>query len=41
MAHADMTERVEHAFVGQNAVGERQFLDQFGHLFGHNFPLAH
>ena len=39
MAHADMAEGVEYAFVGENAVGERQFLDQIGHFIGHDFPL--
>ncbi len=38
MAHADMAEGVEHALMGQDAVGERQFLHDFGHLIAARFP---
>jgi hypothetical protein len=35
MAHADMAERIDDAFVGQNAIGGNQLVDQrfqLGHL---------
>ena len=36
MAHADMPEGVDHAFVGDDAVGEREFGAGFGKfLIGH------
>ena len=38
MTHADMAEGVEHAFVGENAVGERELRDQIGQIFGHVSP---
>ena len=41
MAHADVAESVEHAFMGEDTVRERQFLDQIGHLIGHVFPLLY
>ena len=34
MAHADMAEGVEHAFVAEDAVGEREFLDEVGQMSG-------
>ena len=36
VAHADMAEGVEHAFVGENAVGEREFGDEIVQRVGHN-----
>ena len=39
MAHADMAEGVEHAFVGDDAVGKREFGAGFGERVGHGrFP---
>ena len=38
MARADMTEGIQHAFMRQDAVGERQFLDKGGYFIEHNFP---
>jgi hypothetical protein len=36
-----MPERIEHAFIGENAVGGRQILAQFGNRIGHAwFPLV-
>ena len=35
MAHADMAEGVDHAFVGDDAVGERELGAGFGKLIGH------
>ena len=32
MTRADMTESIEHAFIGEDTVGERQLLDHFGHF---------
>ena len=41
MAHADMAEGVDHAFMGDNLIGERQFGAGFGELIGHGrFPLT-
>ena len=34
-----MTESIEHAFMREDAIGERQFLDDLGHLIGHDLPL--
>ena len=38
MAHADVAEGVEHALVGENAVGERKLGDQVGQILGHDSP---
>jgi hypothetical protein len=38
VAHADVTEGIEHAFMGKDAVGDRQFLDQSIHSVEHNVP---
>jgi hypothetical protein len=35
MAHADMPEGIEHALIGKNAVGDRQFLAGLGERIGH------
>src|SRR5262245_22439661 len=35
MAHADMAEGVEHAFVRQHAVGERELIADVGQIIGH------
>jgi hypothetical protein len=34
-----MAEGVEYAFVSEDPVGEREFLDDVVQLIGHNFPL--
>ena len=39
MAHADMTERVEHAFMGEDAVGQRKLRDDIGQSVGHGQVL--
>ena len=35
MAHADMAEGIDHALVGQDAVGNGEFLDEIGHIIRH------
>ena len=35
MAHADMAEGVDHALVGDDAVGERELAAGFGEIVGH------
>ena len=35
MTHADVAEGVDDAFVGDDAVGEREFGAGFGKLIGH------
>jgi hypothetical protein len=35
MAHADMAERIEHAFVRQYAVGNRDLVAGIGEIIGH------
>jgi hypothetical protein len=35
MAHADMAEGIEHAFVRQQAVGECDLVAEVGKIFGH------
>src|SRR5208283_2136071 len=37
MAHADVAEGVEHAFVGEDAIGERKLLDDIGQFIGHDY----
>ena len=40
MAHADVAEGVDDAFVGDDAVGEREFRAGFGKTIGHRrFPV--
>ena len=36
MPRADMTKGVEHAFVGENAVGKRQLRDDVVEFIGHD-----
>ncbi len=36
VAHADMAKAVEHAFVGDNAVGERELMADIVDDVGHN-----
>jgi hypothetical protein len=38
MPHADMTESIENAFMREDAVGERQFLDRSRYSIEHSFP---
>ena len=33
-----MTESIEHTFMREDAVGERQFLDRIRHSIDHGFP---
>ena len=41
MAHADMAEGVEHVFVGEHAVGERDLVADVGEIVGHGtFPVV-
>src|SRR5262249_40050028 len=35
MAQADVTERIEHAFVRQHAVGKRDLVADLGEIIGH------
>ena len=35
MAHADMAEGIDHAFIGQDAVGKAEFRDEIGHIIRH------
>src|SRR4029077_20513095 len=38
MAQAHMPERIEHAFVDQDPIGQSNFITGIGQLVGHGFP---
>jgi hypothetical protein len=38
MPHADVAESVEHTFMREDAIGERQFLDGIRDSIEHSFP---
>src|SRR5579884_2633637 len=40
MTYADVAEGVEHAFMGENAVGERELGDGVGEWLGHGYPQS-
>jgi hypothetical protein len=41
VAHADMAEGIEHAFVRQHAIGERDLIADVGKIIGHwAFPAG-
>ena len=40
IADADVSERVDNAFIGENAVGDGQFVAQFGESVGHGWVLS-
>jgi hypothetical protein len=37
MAETDMPECIEHAFIGEHAIGDRQFLAGFSERIGHEY----
>ena len=39
MAHAYVTERVEHALMGEDAIGQRQLCDEVGRFVRHGQVL--
>ena len=39
MANADMAESVDHAFMAEDAVGDRKLFDELGQIVRHGFFL--
>jgi hypothetical protein len=39
MPNADMPEGIEHAFIGEDAIGSRQFSADLGERIGHGFSF--
>jgi hypothetical protein len=39
MAQADVAERIEHAFVRQDAIGKSDLIAGVGEIVGHGFPV--
>ena len=41
MPDADVTEGIEHTFIAEDAIGQREFLDDFGHMVRHGFRSSY